>query len=144
MVDVRVRFSLDAFKMIYILSYSWHDSYSPIILDGPKVDDWDKYCRSFLDEAIDRALDSAEGWVGWPEIVESLSNILCDHGYTKLNPTEKIFFGSTIIRDKSDDNESEDRHLSSDSLQKISKHNLEFERNFYERPSMNKIEEAEF
>jgi len=37
--------------MIYLVSYSWHESYVPKIMEGPEVEDWQSYCNSFLEEA---------------------------------------------------------------------------------------------
>ena len=61
--------------MIYSVKYSWYETSESTLVEGPEVEDWQGYCSSFLGEATDRAI-AEDSWVGWPEIIEQVIEIL--------------------------------------------------------------------
>lgn len=106
--------------MIYLVSYSWYETYSPTILEGPEVPDWKAYCLRFLDIAAQRAVaTNVDTYVGWQEIAECLVELLEAAGYKKLKPPEFTLWGG-YVRDKPDDHE---RTLNSASSSLVKAHN---------------------
>lgn len=73
--------------MLYLLSLSGYDNYTPILLDGPEVDDFDQYCKSFLDEIILNQLKK-DDHISGSSIFYSLKDILISQGYKLINPKE--------------------------------------------------------
>lgn len=65
----------------YLLSYAWYEDYSPTILKGPKVDNWEQYCNSKLNEAVSRLLEKYKG--DWEETLKYQHKI----GEAMLNET---------------------------------------------------------
>lgn len=118
--------------MLYLLSYSWYEDYSPRFLEGPVVWDWSDYCDSLLPDAINRALTPKEdrelGWIGWDEIIEAMVEILVENGYRLIKPEEKVYWGSNIIRDASDSSSNNDWLA----LDAVKAHNQQFEKELYE------------
>ena len=126
----------------YRLSYSWYEEYSPRLFCGPKIDCWENYCDSLLPEAIDLAIknNSTETrdrpmWVGWSEITDAMAEILAQRGYEELNPPEKVYWGSNIIRNNSDINrfvkESSNIDKTLEKLSKVMDHNKLVEKDLY-------------
>jgi hypothetical protein len=119
--------------MLYRLSYSWYEDYSPRLLEGPEVDNWSGYCDSLLPEAVEKALSNSVekheegGWIGWDEIIDAMVDILVSKGYKLLEPEEKIYWGSNIIRDAGDSGVGKDWLI----LDKVKEHNTEFEKYLY-------------
>jgi hypothetical protein len=122
--------------MNYVVSYSWYEEYSPIIVSGPEQKNWTEYCDSLLPEAIELALkDNNEvvynkekdkfeifrRWIGWSDIVDSLVKVLETKGYTKVKLEEANYWGSNIIRDAHGRFEDEDHKVD---LSQVIKHNL--------------------
>lgn len=90
-------------KSHYIVSYSWWEEYSPVVVFGPAVEDWEKFCDSLLPQAIDLALkNQAEKkfptWLGWNDIADSMVETLKEYGYKKIDLPEKTYNGTTIIK----------------------------------------------
>ena len=131
-------------KELYRLSYSWYEEYSPRLFCGPKIDCWENYCDSLLPEAIDLAIknNSTETrdrpmWVGWSEITDAMAEILAQRGYEELRPPEKTYWGSNIIRSKSDtkrfieESTRGDNSLALEKLSKVMEHNKTVEIDLY-------------
>lgn len=92
--------------MIYLVTYNWYEDHKPTLVEGPEVDDWQAYCNSFLEEATERAIKIEEvemSWVGWPEIVEQVIEILKEKGYKVVKPTEATYWGASIIHYKDEE-----------------------------------------
>lgn len=113
----------------YLVSYSWYEDYEPTLLHGPKVKDWEKFCDDLMPEAVERTLQKTKETIGWPEIIETLIEILQTKGYIKVKPEEACYWGSTIICD--DDHEEPD--LTPELIEKICKHNDEWEEDVNKR-----------
>jgi len=98
--------------MLYQLSYSWHETYSPRLLEGPVQYNWSDYCDSLLPEAVKRALtpkdDRELSWIGWDEIVDGMVEVLQEKGYKLVKPEEKTYWGSCIIMETADSRSKED------------------------------------
>ena len=87
--------------MLYGISHSWYEEYSPILLEGPEVPDWDEYCRSLLPEAISVGLDKDDAyWVGYRTIIDGLAKVLESRGYKIVNPPQFDLWGSDILTPK--------------------------------------------
>ena len=91
---------------LYRVSYSWYEEYNPTIVSGPKVDDWETYCKRLVPEACIRAAKNAvsggghEHWVGMNDIKDAVVEILIDKGYTVLKPVEFDIFGGCIVENR--------------------------------------------
>ena len=92
---------------IYVVSYSWYEEHSPTVVYGPYQKDWQKFCRSLLPEAVQRAFKKAQSmrgnirklsWIGYDEIKEELLDCVLDRGYRVLIPHNYGLWGSCIIR----------------------------------------------
>ena len=123
---------------IYFLSYAWYEEYSPILLRGPKVENWESYCNSLLPAAAELAVEQAnDTWLGWPEIVDAMVSILKEKGYIRLRPDEQVYDGTIIIREASDAiiREASDakNRLPENALEKIFKHNQAVENRLYKQ-----------
>jgi len=110
--------------MIYELSYSWYEDYSPSFFDPPPgvvhtQDEWQSLCDSLLDEAASRAIAKMpDQYVGWDEIVLEVGVMLTERGYSLAARCKANYWGACIIRD------AEDRGpLSTQSFEKIIAHN---------------------
>ena len=108
---------------LYMVSWTWHEDYRPTLLEGPEQSDWGAYCDDLLPEAAIRAISKGE-WVGWDTIVEQLVEMLLESGYCLVHPPERIYWGSSIIRDD-DEDEPLDK-LSPDIVGRIKDHNERF------------------
>lgn len=131
-------------KELYTLSYSWYEEYCPKLFYGPKrIDGWENYCDSLLPEAIDLAIknNSTETrdrpmWVGWSEITDAMAEILVQRGYEEVQPTEKVYWGSNIIRNNGDtkrfaEQATQDVSLTMEKLSKVMEHNKLVEKDLY-------------
>lgn len=83
--------------MLYLVSYSDWEDYSPSLVEGPEVPDWQAFCDSLLPEAAMWAVKNADGWVGWDNVVWGLVMSLQARGYKFLTPENANYTGSTII-----------------------------------------------
>jgi hypothetical protein len=80
-------------------------------LFGEKQDNWEEYCKSFVKEAIKRALakaqkikveDDEDATIGFNNILDSIIEILMEKGYEKKEYPEYLMWGTCGI-DKSRD-----------------------------------------
>ena len=117
-------------QQLYTLSYSWYEEYSPNLLRGPAVEDWDAFCDSLLPDAVELALKDSKSWVGWPDIVDAMVEILASKGYVKMKSSvpEKNYFGSSIIRERE---KRDDDCLSDELIKKMAAHNEQLESKLY-------------
>ena len=95
-------FSLNEKEALYVVSYSDYECYSPTILRGPVVRDWNEFCSSLIDEVTELAImirtkgnDSNYGYknefnwhVGTVEFIDCLVDVLLKHGYEKVSLPE--------------------------------------------------------
>lgn len=91
--------------MIYLVVYEHYDDHFEYFVEGPEVDNWEKYCDSLINEAASYALRDGkvtQNYVGWDRIVESLIDVLIKKGYKVLEPTTAAYSGSSIIKDEED------------------------------------------
>lgn len=97
-------------------------------------------CDSLLDEAVEKTCKAAREeafggtWVGWMNIVETLSDMLPSHGYERVIIPTVGYFGSTIINNREDvlgDGRTE--QMSEKSLNAVIEHNRVI-RKKYDRP----------
>lgn len=90
--------------MLYLISYSWYEDYSPTLVEGPQVSDWKAFCDDILPLAARLALwIEPESYVGWRSIKEAMVAILKDRGYAVVEPDEFRYWGSNIINDPDED-----------------------------------------
>jgi len=84
--------------MLYELKFAIEE-FTPILLEGPEVPCWDRYCDALLPEAIDLCLQRYQGhYIGWDGIVHSLKDILVQKGYKEIRPIRKTYRGFEIIQ----------------------------------------------
>lgn len=89
----------------YVVSYSDYDSYGPVTVIGPAVEDWQSYCKSLLPEAIERALTGCREQgrkCGNCEIFQSLLDVLDARGYKPSHHPEFCLPGRGIIQEPED------------------------------------------
>ena len=109
--------------MLYLVSYSWYEDYSPVIVEGDEVEDWQAFCNSLIEIAGNRLVDKkSSGWIGWDGIVDELVALLGERGYKVLKPPQANYWGSIIIGDKTDQSEGYYKLLGS-SQERIVEHN---------------------
>lgn len=105
---------------IFVLSRSDWEEYTPHILTGPEDMTGKQFralCDSLLPEAAERAVliasqvePCADGtvicdFVGWGEIVDSLTTILTHHGFDVAAVTRCDYTGPCTIRDATDNHQ---------------------------------------
>lgn len=84
--------------MLYELKFAI-EGFTPILLEGPEVESWDKYCDDLLPEAIDICVQTYyDHYIGWDDIVHRLKNLLVKKGYKEVKPIRKTYRGFEIIQ----------------------------------------------
>ena len=92
-------------KETYIVSNSWWEEYSPILVRGPKVDDWKEFCFEVLQKAAKKCLQSNErkkfhDFICAYNLKESLIKELVKLGYKVMQPEEFTIYGGIIGGDE--------------------------------------------
>ena len=110
--------------MKYLISYSWYEEYSPVLMEGAEVGDWKSFCDNLVELAANRVVDKKPAsWIGWDTIVDELVVVLEEQGYEVLEPPEAEFSGSIIICGKTDSKNDEQHKLLGSAKRGIINHN---------------------
>jgi hypothetical protein len=95
-------------KMSYYIIQYCNDceSIHQTILYGKKQDDWEMYCSSFMQEAINNIIDKYDGYIGVGAITNEIINILVTTQKYKIIELPKYgLYGSCIITEDEKYNE---------------------------------------
>lgn len=89
--------------MLYQIAYSWWEDYSPVLLEGPEVVDWQAFCDTWVPQAATWWMhEHPDEWLGWPDIVNGLVGVLAEHGYHTVEIAEAVYWGPGIIHNIAD------------------------------------------
>jgi hypothetical protein len=69
--------------------------------------EWEAYCDSLLPLSVEMAIAKEQklerpNWIGWNDIVEAMTGILLEKGFSRISPIKAGYFGSCILDDDDD------------------------------------------
>ena len=74
--------------MIFEFSWSWHEDYCPILLEGPEKtkEEFEVDCKKAMSESFDEYMKKEKSWASLPRWIEIASIKLEDYGYKIFKP----------------------------------------------------------
>ncbi len=121
--------------MIFEFYWTWHEDYSPILLEGPDKtrEEFIADCKKAMAESFDGYIEQIDNdrWASLPDWIEIAAVKLEDYGYKIFKPIAFGYFGLYLPKEEDDEyyNKEEDALPEfTKQITKMKKHNTEVEK----------------
>ncbi len=123
--------------MIFEFYWTWHEDYSPILLEGPEKTkkEFEDDCKKAMAECFDEYMGQTENyrWASLPQWIEKAAVKLEDYGYKIFKPVAFGYFGLYLPKEEDSCFDEDEDALPefTEQIAKMKKHNTKVEKNLW-------------